>query len=250
MRAMDPFALLGVKRDASADEVKKAFRQKIRQVHPDAGGSAEKFQIVQQAYKAAMQMVASGTSVLGTPTEEPDVCGSTWSMADFWKWRRDQVAEEREQWEKDAFWQAQKAYQQHRWPGNKEYNAEAEAERRAARLQQEEEERELREMLRKQKKAEARVARERERRANRGAQLDLGDGDWIDFLHNSAKQLKQKTSATPAKEDPPLAEEDVIVSHRIVTTAKGSVKVPVYQASNGERYYKSPLTSKTIRLPR
>jgi molecular chaperone DnaJ len=42
---------LGVKKDASADEVKKAFRRLARKHHPDAGGDEEKFKEINEAYE-------------------------------------------------------------------------------------------------------------------------------------------------------------------------------------------------------
>ena len=39
----DLYAELGVPRDATEPEIKKAFRKRARQTHPDAGGSAEQF---------------------------------------------------------------------------------------------------------------------------------------------------------------------------------------------------------------
>lgn len=45
------YDILGVKKDASADEIKKAFRQLARKHHPDAGGSEEKFKEINEAYE-------------------------------------------------------------------------------------------------------------------------------------------------------------------------------------------------------
>ncbi len=45
------YEVLGVKKDASTDEVKKAFRRLARKHHPDAGGSEEKFKEINEAYE-------------------------------------------------------------------------------------------------------------------------------------------------------------------------------------------------------
>jgi molecular chaperone DnaJ len=45
------YDILGVKKDASADEVKKAFRRLARKHHPDAGGDEEKFKEINEAYE-------------------------------------------------------------------------------------------------------------------------------------------------------------------------------------------------------
>ena len=42
---------LGVKKDASADEIKKSFRKLARKHHPDAGGDEEKFKEISEAYE-------------------------------------------------------------------------------------------------------------------------------------------------------------------------------------------------------
>lgn len=49
--AANYYDILGVKKDASADEIKKAFRRLARKHHPDAGGDEEKFKEVNEAYE-------------------------------------------------------------------------------------------------------------------------------------------------------------------------------------------------------
>lgn len=47
----DYYKTLGVSRDASADEIKKAFRKLARTHHPDAGGDEAKFKEINEAYE-------------------------------------------------------------------------------------------------------------------------------------------------------------------------------------------------------
>ena len=47
---MNPYETLGVKPNASAAQVKRAFRKKSLATHPDRGGTAEAFQQVKLAY--------------------------------------------------------------------------------------------------------------------------------------------------------------------------------------------------------
>ena len=47
----DYYKTLGVSKNATADEIKKAFRKLARENHPDAGGDEEKFKEINEAYE-------------------------------------------------------------------------------------------------------------------------------------------------------------------------------------------------------
>ena len=49
------FAELGLRRSATLDEVKTAYRTRVKQVHPDHGGDEEEFKRVREAYTLAKQ---------------------------------------------------------------------------------------------------------------------------------------------------------------------------------------------------
>lgn len=54
MAANDPFAVLGLAPTASSDEVKAAYRSRVRAMHPDVGGDTEAFLAVKAAAERAM----------------------------------------------------------------------------------------------------------------------------------------------------------------------------------------------------
>lgn len=69
----DPYEVLGITRNASTDEIKKAYRQLSRKYHPDANvnnpnrdEAEEKFKEIQQAYKQVMFEREHGTSSYGS----------------------------------------------------------------------------------------------------------------------------------------------------------------------------------------
>ena len=61
-RDLDPletaFAELDVTPGATLEEVKRAYRRKVKEVHPDQGGDEEAFQRVREAYTTAKQHAA------------------------------------------------------------------------------------------------------------------------------------------------------------------------------------------------
>lgn len=66
---LDPYSVLGVSRDASMDEIKKAYRSLSRKYHPDANinnpnkeQAEEKFKQVQQAYDQIVREREQGAS--------------------------------------------------------------------------------------------------------------------------------------------------------------------------------------------
>jgi hypothetical protein len=48
------WALLGLEPDAGVDEIKKAYRRRALETHPDRGGDADVFRAVQVAYERAL----------------------------------------------------------------------------------------------------------------------------------------------------------------------------------------------------
>ena len=74
----DPYSILGIDRDATEEEIKKAYRRLSRKYHPDANinnphkDEAEaKFKEVQQAYKQIMDERERGYSSGGSADGSP-----------------------------------------------------------------------------------------------------------------------------------------------------------------------------------
>ena len=61
MRVNSPFDVLGVDADADDAEITRAYRDRVKEAHPDHGGSTSEFQAVQTAY-AQLQAGYDGES--------------------------------------------------------------------------------------------------------------------------------------------------------------------------------------------
>jgi len=64
-----PYDILGVDRDADEDALQQAYRRRVKETHPDQGGSVREFQRVRAAYEA----IVSGAALDG---DTVDLAGS------------------------------------------------------------------------------------------------------------------------------------------------------------------------------
>jgi curved DNA-binding protein CbpA len=60
-----PFEVLRVDPDADEEEIKAAYRERMKETHPDQGGSARAFQAVREAYEQVMSGEQSGAAGAG-----------------------------------------------------------------------------------------------------------------------------------------------------------------------------------------
>ncbi|CAE8623682.1 unnamed protein product, partial [Polarella glacialis] len=95
LQVFDPWSVLGVQRGAERDEVRKAFRDQIRDVHPDVGGDPERFRVVNLAYDKVMATIEGSAS--SESSRRPDsVTGNeglqkrSKTLEDFLDWRDEQ----------------------------------------------------------------------------------------------------------------------------------------------------------------
>ena len=69
--AGDPFAVLGLTRDADAEAVRRARRRLAQDVHPDHGGDDERMQLLNAAFEQAMALIGEPDTATPTPSAEP-----------------------------------------------------------------------------------------------------------------------------------------------------------------------------------
>ena len=74
-----PFEVLGIEPGADDDEIERAYRRRVKETHPDHGGSARAFQRVRRAYEEILDADGDADPVtdLDGATAPPD--GTGWS---------------------------------------------------------------------------------------------------------------------------------------------------------------------------
>ncbi|GAB6880568.1 ferredoxin Fer [Halorubrum gandharaense] len=70
---VSPFDVLGLDPDADDEDVKRAYRERVKDAHPDQGGSMEEFQLVRRAYRELSERDLNGDADSDGATAAADV---------------------------------------------------------------------------------------------------------------------------------------------------------------------------------
>ena len=62
---VSPFDVLGLDDDADDDDVERAYRERVKEAHPDTGGTIEEFQLVRRAYRLLSEPGRDGSATAG-----------------------------------------------------------------------------------------------------------------------------------------------------------------------------------------
>ena len=73
--SLDPHAVLGVTPDATAEEIRAAYRQRARETHPDHGGDPDEFRAVQIAWELLRDDPAASHTRRRASVGMPDIVG-------------------------------------------------------------------------------------------------------------------------------------------------------------------------------
>ena len=66
---VSPFDVLNIEDDADEADVERAYRERVKEAHPDTGGSIEEFQLVRRAYRELTEY-DWGTNGAGDPNDD------------------------------------------------------------------------------------------------------------------------------------------------------------------------------------
>ncbi|MFC6962610.1 ferredoxin Fer [Halocatena marina] len=67
-----PFDVLGISPDADEAEIDRAYRQRVKEAHPDHGGSTSEFQLVRMAYEELQVGDSVDTKAVESDTDGPE----------------------------------------------------------------------------------------------------------------------------------------------------------------------------------
>ncbi|MFB6281386.1 MAG: ferredoxin Fer [Haloferacaceae archaeon] len=67
-----PFEVLGIDPDADAGEVERAYKRRVKEAHPDQGGSAREFRLVKAAYEELASRGPADGCLDGDAGADPD----------------------------------------------------------------------------------------------------------------------------------------------------------------------------------
>lgn len=63
---VSPFDVLDLEEDADDADVERAYRERVKEAHPDTGGSVEEFQLVRRAYRKLAERDLNGAETNGS----------------------------------------------------------------------------------------------------------------------------------------------------------------------------------------
>jgi len=70
---VSPFDVLGVDEDADEATIERAYRDRVKEAHPDQGGTVEEFQLVRRAYRELEERDRNGEVEGGTDPADMDL---------------------------------------------------------------------------------------------------------------------------------------------------------------------------------
>lgn len=70
---VSPFEVLNVDEDADEAAVERAYRERVKQAHPDQGGTVEEFQLVRRAYRELDERGRNGNGDTGSAPADIDL---------------------------------------------------------------------------------------------------------------------------------------------------------------------------------
>ncbi|OYR56150.1 ferredoxin Fer [Halorubrum halodurans] len=68
---VSPFDVLNLDEDADDADVERAYRERVKEAHPDTGGSVEEFQLVRRAYRELSERDLNGSGPNGADGPDP-----------------------------------------------------------------------------------------------------------------------------------------------------------------------------------